>query len=128
MIYLLDTQAFLWLDSSPASLSPKAREACQNPDNLLWVSVGSIWEIQIKLGLGKIKIATPLAELIASQSRVNGIQILSATLAHILELNSLPLIHRDPFDRLIISQAKCEDWTIISSDAVFPHYPVTVVW
>ncbi len=109
MKVLLDTHAFIWWDSAPEKLSPQARAACQDRTNLLLLSVASAWEMQIKLQLGKLRLRLPLAEVIVSQQQTNDLQVLPIALNHILALQSLPAHHKDPFDRLLIAQAKYLD-------------------
>lgn len=128
MNVLLDTQAFLWLDSDQAKLSKRAKQVCSDTGNALWLSVASAWEMQIKIGLGKLRLQQPLAEIISTQRRVNGIQVLGIELPHALELANLPPHHKDPFDRLLIAQARCSDWDIISKDSEFARYQVRVIW
>jgi PIN domain nuclease of toxin-antitoxin system len=128
MKLLLDTHVFLWLMSEPSKLSPNALAACQDSGNQLTLSVASIWEIQIKQQLGKLKLDVVLGELIEEQQATNGLQILSVELPHILALNELPLHHNDPFDRLLIAQARTEHAHLISADAVFSQYPVDLLW
>lgn len=70
----------------------------------------------------------PLADIIASQQQTNGIEVIPVTLAHVLALQNLPTLHKDPFDRLLIAQANVEDAILLSADAIFAHYPVTVLW
>jgi PIN domain nuclease of toxin-antitoxin system len=101
---------------------------CQDPKNTLLLSVGSTWEMQIKIQLGKLKLSLSLAELVESQQRVNNFAILPITLEHILGLEELPLHHKDPFDRLLIAQAKIEGATLITRDPIFANYAVKVVW
>jgi len=100
MKLLLDTHAFIWWDSEPSRLSPRALALCQNPENLLIVSVVSIWEMQIKLQLGKLKLQLPLKDIIANQQKTNQVAILPIILPHVLALSDLPVHHGDPFDRL----------------------------
>jgi len=128
MNLLLDTQAFLWLDSDQAKLSAPARQACANPENTLWLSVASAWEMQIKTALGKLRLTRPLGQIIAEQQTANGLQVLSVNLAHVLALQALPPHHKDPFDRLLIAQAKSEGWDIVSKDPEFSAYGVPVIW
>ena len=128
MKLLLDTHAFIWWDSNPDKLSPRALTLCQDRRNTLIVSVASLWEMQIKAQLGKLKLNIPMAELIEKQKETNAIKVLTISLEHILELGNLPTIHNDPFDRLIIAQARVEDAMIISTDSILAQYPVTVVW
>jgi len=128
MKLLLDTHAFIWWDSEPAKLSPQALSICQDRQNTLLLSVVSLWEMQIKLQLGKMKLALPLKEIVESQQRTNDIEVLPVTLAHVLALESLPAHHKDPFDRLLIAQAIVEEAVLVSGDSDIAKYPVQVVW
>lgn len=124
----LDTHTFIWWDSEPAKLSPQALALCQDPQNSLLLSVASVWEMQIKLQLGKLRLTLPLAELIESQQRANNLEILPVLLAHVLALQHLPAHHKDPFDRLLIAQANVEDVALVSNDPMFPKYTDKVLW
>ncbi len=128
MKVLLDTHTFIWWDSEPAKLLPKTLMLCQNRANRVLLSVASVWEMQIKLQLGKMKLNLPLAEVIENQQRTNNIEILPVSLKHVLALESLPTHHKDPFDRLLIAQANVEGAVLVSRDSVFASYPVKVVW
>ena len=127
MNLLLDTQVF-WLDSDLAKLSIAAKSVCSDVNNTLWLSAASAWEMQIKTGLGKLRLRRTLAETIASHQTANGLQILPIQLAHALALQGLPLHHKDPFDRLLIAQANFEHWEIVTADPDFKAYPVRVIW
>ncbi len=128
MKLLLDTHTFIWWDSEPAKLSPQAIALCQDQQNSLVLSVASVWEMQIKLQLGKLKLTLPLAELIESQQQTNHLETLPVLLTHVLALQHLPAHHKDPFDRLLIAQANIEDVVIVSNDPMFPKYTDKVVW
>ena len=128
MKLLLDTHAFIWWDSESARLSPRALALCQDRENLLLLSVASVWEIQIKLQLGKLKLGLPLAQVIESQRQVNNVQVLPVTLDHVLELDKLSSYHKDPFDRLLIAQANVEAAVLVSADPIFARYSAQVVW
>ena len=128
MNLLLDTHVFIWLDDNRDKLSPLVIDLCTDRTNTLWLSVVVVWEIQTKLQIGKLKLRGSLAEIIRDQKQVNGIQILALNLPHVMELQNLPAHHQDPFDRMLIAQAKSEDWKIVSKDPEFKTYPVTVVW
>jgi PIN domain nuclease of toxin-antitoxin system len=128
MNLLLDTHVFIWLDDNRDKLSPLVIDLCTDRTNTLWLSVVVVWEIQTKLQIGKLKLRGSLAEIIRDQKQVNGIQILALNLPHVMELQNLPAHHKDPFDRMLIAQAKSEDWKIVSKDPEFKTYPVTVVW
>jgi PIN domain nuclease of toxin-antitoxin system len=116
---LLDTHTFIWWDSNPSALSAKAQALCRDPANILMFSVVSAWEMQIKAHLGKLTLARPLAELVADQQASNGMAVLEITLAHVLALDPLPAVHRDPFDRLPVAQANAEGAALLSRDPIF---------
>ncbi len=126
MRLLLDTHTFLWWDLNPTRLSPRALLLCQNPDNQLVLSVASVWEMVIKSQFGKLHLNRPLADMILEQQRTNGIEILPVLLTHALAVETLPMAHKDPFDRLLIAQAKVETIPVISRDENFAAYPVVV--
>ena len=128
MNLLLDTHAFIWLDGDKTKLSTTAARACSDPQNTLWLSVASAWEMQIKIALGKLRLQRPLAQIIGDQERTNGIQILDVQLVHVLELQNLPSYHKDPFDRLIIAQARYAGLELLTNDSEFSAYGVPIVW
>ncbi len=128
MRLLLDTHAFVWWDIEPSRLSPRALALCQDPQNHLVLSVASVWEMEIKIQLGKLYFARPLAEMISDQQQTNRVEILPITLAHVLALETLPLAHKDPFDRILIAQASVESLAFISRDPEFAAYPIAVEW
>jgi PIN domain nuclease of toxin-antitoxin system len=128
MKLLLDTHTFIWWDSDPAKLSPQALGLCQDRANVILLSVVSVWEMQIKWQLGKLQLRLPLAEMIASQQQTNQIEVLPGNLAHVLALESLPAHHKDPFDRILIAQARQVDAVLVSNDLVFARYQIEVLW
>ncbi|MEH2193251.1 MAG: type II toxin-antitoxin system VapC family toxin [Nostoc sp.] len=123
MKVLLDTHIFIWWDSEPEKLSPNILSLLQRTDTKLYVSVVSLWEIQIKSQVGKLTLSQSLEDIYDSQDK-NGISFLSVIPAHVLNLNTLPLHHKDPFDRILISQALVEGLTLISIDQIFKLYDV----
>jgi len=128
MRLLLDTHTFLWLDGSPEHLSPAALAACEDPTNQLYLSVVSAWEIQIKHQINRLHLDVPLEEMIQGQQTANDLQILSVELHHVYILRQLPLHHYDPFDRLLIAQAKAEQMRLVSADSQFAPYLIDVLW
>lgn len=128
MKYLLDTHAFIWMDSAPSRLSPTAAAICRDPSNTLILSVASAWEIQIKMQLGKLTLPAPLAQTIENQRQINRLELLPVELSHVIGLASLPDHHKDPFDRLLIAQAMIEDIVLISNDPRIARYPVQLIW
>ncbi len=128
MKFLLDTHIFIWLIDGNPKLSQAARQAIENENNSLHISIVSLWEMTIKTSLGKLELAIPLEQIIIDFILPSGIQILPIHLPHLLILQTLPFHHRDPFDRLLISQAKSETLTLISEDATFQKYEVKILW
>lgn len=132
MNYLLDTHTFIWLDiendNSSSELSETARLLLADPENVLLLSLVSVWEMQIKSQLGKLTLRLPLEQIVREQLETNHIQLLPITLNHILSLQDLPHHHRDPFDRLLIAQAVTEQIPIIGRDAQMEKYTVDMVW
>jgi PIN domain nuclease of toxin-antitoxin system len=128
MRLLLDTHAFLWFIMGSPNLSVNARALIENPANERLLSVASLWEIAIKVSLGKLTLSAPFDELIPAQLKLNGIDLLSIKVDHLSTLTTLPFHHRDPFDRLIIAQAMVEKLPVISIDAAFDTYGVTRDW
>ena len=128
MKLLLDTHTFIWWDSDPLRLTPQVLNMCQDPENILLLSVASVWEMQIKLQFGRLKLSLPLAELVVGQQQTNKIVILNVKLEHILALEKLPPHHKDPFDRLLIAQADIEEAVMVSKDQIFKKYPIQTIW
>lgn len=128
MKLLLDTQAFLWFVMGDEQLSHIAQAAIEDEANDLYISSASLWEMAIKVSLGKLILTESFETLITEQLELNGIGVLGITIPHVTEVASLPFHHRDPFDRLIISQGLVENMPIISVDEVFDAYEVQRVW
>lgn len=127
MTLLLDTHVFIWLATEPDRLTPRARALCQDVAHDLVLSLASIWEMQIKHQLGKLTFATSLADMIALQQAVNGITLLPIELAHVLALQALPPLHKDPFDRMLLAQTMVEGLTLLTADGTLPAYPVSML-
>jgi PIN domain nuclease of toxin-antitoxin system len=125
---LLDTHAFIWWDSDASKLSAAALAACQSQANGLHLSLASVWELQIKLQLGKLSLRLPLADVLRDQQDQNGLVLEPVTLEDILALSALPALHRDPFDRLIIAQANRAGFHLVTHDAELARYPVAGLW
>ncbi|WP_166281765.1 type II toxin-antitoxin system VapC family toxin [Lyngbya confervoides] len=128
MRLLLDTHALIWWISSSEQLPQQVLDLLEDSDNPLFLSVASIWEIQIKCQNGKLELGKPLAQLISNQQANNGLAILLIEPAHVYALQGLPDVHRDPFDRIMIAQAIMENLAFVSADRVLSGYPVRQVW
>ena len=123
MNYLLDTHALLWWLTEPQKLSIKAQEIIRNRNNLIYVSSASIWEMSIKKSIGKLTLPHNLLATITSEF----FKFLPILPEEALGVADLPLLHADPFDRLLIMQAKLHDLVLITNDSKITTYPVTFV-
>lgn len=128
MKLLLDTHVFLWLRSEPKKVSSKALNLYQERNNSVYLSIVSVWEMQIKRQIGKLDLNMPLQEIIEEQCETNNLQILPLRLKHIFGLQDLPLHHKDPFDRLLLVQSQIENLYLISSDSTLKLYQVNLCW
>lgn len=127
MRLLLDTHAFLWFIGDSPALSARAKSVLE-AENELFLSIGSLWEIAIKLRLGKLSLAMPAESLMTEHLIANSIETMPISVPHLIQLSTLPLHHRDPFDRLIIAQAIVERMPVVSADPAFDRYPIERMW
>lgn len=125
---LLDTHAFLWWITDDSRLSLRVREIIADGQNDLFFSAASGWEIAIKANLGKVEVPDDLERFVTEQLFHNAIQVLPVYLNHALHVYTLPDHHRDPFDRLLVSQAVLEKLTVLSADPQIARYPVNLAW
>lgn len=128
MNILMDTHTFIWSSIIPQKLSTTAKKLIIDQNHNLFLSFASIWEMQIKLQLGKLRFDVPLSELLTIQQQVNQIQLLSIDLKHIWALERLPPHHRDPFNRMLIAQAMATKMPILSIDDAFDSYLIERLW
>ncbi|EAR23335.1 type II toxin-antitoxin system VapC family toxin [Nitrococcus mobilis] len=123
MDILLDTHVLLWWLSDDPRLSAKARNLIADPANAITVSAATAWEIAIKQGLGKLMFDGDLEQAVREQD----FQMLPITFAHTAQIGQLPEIHRDPFDRMLVAQARSENLALLSADPHVARYPVNVI-
>ncbi len=129
MKLLLDTQCWLWWFSQSKRLSEKTISHIADETNELWFSVASIWEMGIKVALGKLPLPEPIDNYVSTRMRQLDVRSLEITATHAFRAAALPLHHRDPFDRMLIAQAQLEDMTLVSADAMFKQYAdVSILW
>ena len=128
MKYLLDTHTLLWFLQGDKKLSDKARQLIDSPRNSKFLSIVSLWEIAVKVSLGKLVLDKSFERLFPEQLHFNRIQILDITVDSLIKLTTLPFHHRDPFDGLIIAQALVEELPIIGADAAFDAYGISKEW
>jgi len=127
MRLLLDSHIFLWWADHPEKLSQPVLAALEDEANEMLLSVASVWEMQIKIQLGKLKLSLPLKDLIKNQQETNGLTVLPVALTHVLELEGMVVHHKDPFDRVLIAQAIEEDLTLVTADSQLSAYSVKLL-
>ena len=127
MKYLLDTHILLWFITNSPELKGEVREIIINPDNEIYLSVVSEWELVIKSNIGKLKLKS---DFHAFAKLINELGIISIAInrEHLECYETLPLLHRDPFDRMLIAQAKTEKLTVITHDQNFKGYKIKLLW
>jgi PIN domain nuclease of toxin-antitoxin system len=121
--FLVDTHVLLWALSSPDELSPGTRQALVNPENEVFVSAATAWEISIKAAIGKLHAPLDLSQ----QVRRLRFRPLPITFEHAMAVRDLPMIHRDPFDRMLITQANAHGLTLVTADKKITQYNVSTM-
>ena len=128
MSYLLDTHGFLWAVLGDPRLSQSAADLIDDPGIQVYVSLVSLWEIAIKSSIGKLTFTLPVDTFLRLHLSGSGIDVLHPTLDDVLHVASLPLHHRDPFDRLLVAQSLTQNMPLISADAQLDAYGIQRVW
>lgn len=128
MTLLLDTHTFIWFDSDRSQLSARALALITDPANRVLLSVATVWEMVIKHQVGKLKLRDTIPRVVAEQVTTNRLEFLDIEPPHAYEILNLPLVHRDPFDRILAAQANAEGASLVTADAIFGRYPVRVEW
>ena len=128
MRHLLDAHSLIWALDDPSKLGKRAVAVLEDPANDLLVSVGTIWELSIKAGLGKLSLSLPYRQWVERASTDLGLSVLPISLEQAERQMSLPYHHRDPFDRLLVAQCLVEGISLVSADTVFDRYGVTRIW
>jgi PIN domain nuclease of toxin-antitoxin system len=128
MKVLIDTHAFLWLLTGDARLSERAKEVFLDTEHKIFLSAASLWEISIKISLGKLELKKGWMATIQKEMKQNLIFWLPVEMPHCEQLTKLPFHHRDPFDRMLIAQAMVEGMHILSNDSEFSKYSINFIW
>lgn len=124
MRLLLDSHTLLWAAFDPGRLSPKARGAIERREHELWLSHASIWELTIKIALGRLRLGGALSDLIDDM----GLRLLPISLVDIAGIAHLPPVHGDPFDRMLVAQAIEGGFVLVTADERIQRYPVSWLW
>lgn len=127
MDLLLDTHAFLWFAEDSADISEKVKSEIEDMQNRCFVSIASLWELSIKLSLNKLEFNSSF-DIIPELLNNNNIEILPVQFRHLRQLLILPFHHRDPFDRMILSQAITENLVLVTKDGIFEKYTSNIIW
>ena len=127
MKLLLDTHTFLWFVNDHPKLSDRLKDLIEDTSNVSYLSVASLWEMSIKFNLGKLTLDPNYEEFVDREVTTSAIQLLNIELEHLRVNATLPFHHRDPFDRLIVSQSIAEDIPIVTVDSAFDKYSVTLI-
>jgi PIN domain nuclease of toxin-antitoxin system len=125
---LLDTQCLLWWFTEPERLNSDAIDRIAAEENELFFSVASTWEIAIKVGIGKLPLSEPVDTYVASRMQRLGAKYLNIVFPHVCTVATLPLLHRDPFDRILVAQAQIEKMTLVTADEILTQYGVELLW
>lgn len=128
MRFLLDTAIFLWAAANPERLNRRAKDILESGQEHLCLSAASVWEMAIKYQLAKLPLPEPPEEYVPARLRIGGIRALEISHLHALTAGGLAPHHQDPFDRMLIAQARLEGMTLLTADRVFAKYPVQVIW
>jgi PIN domain nuclease of toxin-antitoxin system len=128
MRILLDTCTFLWITTDAVELTNNARQVFTNPENIVFLSCVSVWEIMVKNSIGKLPLPNAAVEFITEQRVKHEIETLALTEMAIFHLQELPRYHQDPFDRMLICQAIEHDLTILTNDNLIKQYSARTIW
>ena len=128
MRLLLDTHTFIWFAFNAKELPVATRELLEDAASEVYFSHASVWEMAIKVSIGKLSFSQKVVDFVSAQVQKDDIQLLPIELSHIALVESLSLHHRDPFDRLLIAQAQAENLILVSVDAAFDLYGINRLW
>ena len=128
MSYLLDTNVFVWLLKEPEKLNRKALDLLEDESQSVFLSSVTSWEVAIKFAIGRLTLPKEPDALFTEVFERFSFQPLAITHAHSLAVGELVFHHRDPFDRMLVAQARCEKLVLLTADSMFEKYPVDILW
>lgn len=128
MRLLLDSHAFIWLTDSPERVPAAVLRQFEQPRTEVFLSIASVWEMQIKAQKGGLDLRAPLSEIVGVEQAQNNLILLPIHVGHVWRLAELPVHHRDPFDRMLVAQAQVEDMHLVTSDRNIAKYKVKTLW
>lgn len=128
MKFLLDTCTFLWIVAGAREVPTRVSDAFRAPDHEIFLSAASAWEIALKEARGRLALPEPAQQFVAAEREAHGIATLAIDEESALHLSRLPALHRDPFDRILVSQAIVHGLTILTPDPLITQYPARTMW
>lgn len=128
MHILLDTHAFLWWVNDDEHLAASVRHLMADATNTLYLSAASAWEIAVMVKIGRLRFSQPLERFMSNQMARNNIVSLPIHVRHTLHTFNLPLLHRDPFDRILVAQCQLEKYVLLTNDSIIQQYDVDSIW
>jgi PIN domain nuclease of toxin-antitoxin system len=128
MTAILDTHAFVWMDAEPTKVSATALGYLHDPNCTVYLSVVSVWEIVVKVRTGKLTLRDDVDRIVRDHLRTTPVRLLPLSYDHVLVNRTLPMVHKDPFDRMLISQAVAESAVLLTDDPWIRRYPVRTDW
>lgn len=128
MRLLLDTQCWLWMQTTPERLGDRALELVGDSTHELFLSAASSWEMAIKYAIGKLPLPVPPAQYVPDRMHRSGVVPLPVSHSHALRVAELPVHHRDPFDRMLVAQSQCDGLTLLTADPLLRRYDVPMEW
>ena len=128
MKLLLDTHVILWFEEDAVQLPETVKAWIENEDNEKFVSIASVWEVAIKVGLGKLILGKPIEDYFMDLLSRNGFTLMPISISYALRVHSLPPYHRDPFDRMLVAQSLQEEMSIVSADPALDAYGLPRLW
>lgn len=128
MNFLIDTHVFIWYATGDRRLSNIAISSIEDKENNIFLSLASLWEMAIKINIGRLQFKEPFEKIITQQITVNNYQLLNILPKHIFQLSNLDNFHKDPFDRILISQAFVDKLVVLTKDKYFKKYEISILW
>jgi len=125
---LLDTHTFLWSVGDDPRLSATARQNISDPSNDLFISIASLWEATVKITIGKMRVPGDSIDYLLHRATQTGVTTLPILSMHLQQLQKLPMLHRDPFDRILVAQSMVEKMPVVSVDSQLRQYPCKILW
>jgi PIN domain nuclease of toxin-antitoxin system len=124
---LLDTHVLIWWIENNRRLGKRAKSIIADDRTSVWISAATVWEISVKAAAGRLDLRASFPDELSAEMQQSGFRPLAITFEHAFAVRKLPLLHTDPFDRMLVAQAQCEGLTLVSADTIFPQYHIPIL-